>query len=117
MVAPVFVVFDIVRILKFVRRDVLVAQAGFFRKRLRIPLMRFGNRRRVSSDGYRVMPQHAMRSPRQIGGIGASRICNDDAAKSLENAKQLLFLLIECLRVKFRRFHLERDQRCHISEV
>ena len=60
------------------------------------------------------MPQYAMRSPRQIRRIGASGISDNHPAKSLENAEQMLFFFVECLRVKFRRFRLERDQRCHI---
>ena len=77
--AAIGVVADVIRILEFVRLDVLMPDSELPDKRFRIPFVRFGNRRRVGRDGQRVVAQGLRGGPRQISRIRTARKGHDHA--------------------------------------
>ena len=86
--ATVLVIFDVVRIVKFICRDVFVLESGFARKRLGIALMRFRNRSGIGRDRDGGVPQRAIGSPRKIGGIGSAEYATITRRKFRSTSKR-----------------------------
>src|SRR5262249_62310738 len=97
------------RVVELVGAYVLVSDPKLPDKRLGVALMRLGQRRGIGRDRHGVVTQNAVRSPCQVGGIGAARESDDYPAHPAQDFEKTRFLIGGLERIGHVHWHFARS--------